>query len=311
MRILIVEDSSTDRKLLRYLLESRFQQEAKFRETDTLEGALKYLRQGNIDCVLLDLSLPDSAGRETFQKIHTQFPSVPKVIMTSTKNRQLALELIRDGASDYIVKNYADEETLFSRIMFSIEKERRSIRVPPVDADYVRRLETASASMKSAHESGQVGAANQYAMETTAAIADISHRMFAEIQKVSIEMSTQGARQERLLSQVQVIDNALFHGENDKPSLVSQVQVLDHKVRSVVSDIRELRLEQDENRQSVVGLEIDRARNQTRREMRSLWDSNKTKIIVAVITTVTAFLGTITTIWLAGSSQESNQSNKK
>lgn len=129
-RILIVEDSPTDREILRYLLEDQFKSEAKFREASSLATAFRYLELGNIDCVVLDLQLPDSAGRETFQKINERFPDIPTIVMTHNKDRALAIDMIKMGAADYVLKDYTNPEDIFRRIIFAVEKHHRSVRMP-------------------------------------------------------------------------------------------------------------------------------------------------------------------------------------
>ena len=166
MKILIVEDNPSDRELLKFALEERFQKEAKFREATTLELAKTYLMRGDIDCVILDLQLPDSAGRGTFKALSSQFPQVPIIVMTHDKNRDLALETIRDGAADYVVKNYTDPEELFRRVLFAVEKHRRSFTVPPEAAADVHRLEKARARMLTAQRSGEHTAVQASAVET-------------------------------------------------------------------------------------------------------------------------------------------------
>src|SRR5512142_2281922 len=122
LRILIVDDSAADRALLKYLIEDHLSYEAKFREATTLETAFRYLDSGNIDCVLLDLQLPDSAGKETFTKIIERYPDVPIVILTHNRDRDLAIDMIRSGASDYILKTYTEgSDEVCRRILYAIE----------------------------------------------------------------------------------------------------------------------------------------------------------------------------------------------
>lgn len=123
MRILIVEDSSADRELLLELLQQNFMTEAKFREAYNLSMALDYLSQWDFDCVLLDLNLPDSVGWDTFQDIHISHPRIPIVVVTHNKSQKLALQLIREGACDVIVKDYTDPTTVFQRILFAVERD--------------------------------------------------------------------------------------------------------------------------------------------------------------------------------------------
>jgi uncharacterized membrane protein/AmiR/NasT family two-component response regulator len=125
MNILVVEDNADDRKLFRYMLESRFSTEVvRIQEAHTLEKALDVLCQGGIDCIILDLNLPDSTGKATFTQLHERYYHIPIIVMTHTKDRQLAIEMVQSGASDYIFKQFTDEEELFNRILLTIERHQ-------------------------------------------------------------------------------------------------------------------------------------------------------------------------------------------
>lgn len=130
MKILIVDHDSEQREVLRHLLEARFQQQAKLREADCLKTAFGYLARGDVDCIVLDLHLPDSDGRATFHALREQYPEVPIVVMTNNEDRSLALDMIKAGASDYLIKNYTNDEEAFRRILFAVEQQRRGLKVP-------------------------------------------------------------------------------------------------------------------------------------------------------------------------------------
>jgi len=231
MKILIVEDSRSERELLKYLLESRFQAAAKFREAQNLETAYQYLSRGDIDCVILDLQLPDSTGKETFEKLTEKFPEVPVVVMTNNKDRNLALEMIQHGAQEFIIKNFTDEEELFRRVLFAIEKHRRTVRVLPEEAASVHRLERASARMLTAQE--QQKDIQTTTVETTHAVADLSRRMFTEIQKVSHLVTRQGALLEHTQGTTDRLKTEILEGYPDRPSIKSQVERLSTRVEQL------------------------------------------------------------------------------
>lgn len=130
MKILIVDHDSAQREVLRHLLEARFQQQAKLRDADCLQTAFGYLARGDVDCIVLDLHLPESDGRATFLALRQQYPEVPIVVMTNNEDRSLALDMIKAGASDYLIKNYTNDEEAFRRILFAVEQQRRGIKVP-------------------------------------------------------------------------------------------------------------------------------------------------------------------------------------
>lgn len=276
MRLLIVEDNPTDKELLRFLLESRFPpQETKFLEATRLSEALLLLGSEPVDAIVLDLTLPDSTGKETFLALQEAHPDVAIIVMTHNKDRDLAVELIRDGAADFVIKNYTDEEELFRRIMFAIEKHRRTVRVPPENAESVHKLERMRARLDSAHERGSITEIRDMTVQTTSAMANLTHQTFAEIQKL-------GTQQLHLLETVENLDKELLRGHSGRPSMRSQVDLLTHRVGSVESKVREL--EDDQN-------SAENTQRQTVLQLEQTKMTNRTKVLVAIL----ALLGVLAT----------------
>jgi DNA-binding NarL/FixJ family response regulator len=282
MRILIVEDSATDRQLLRYLLEDRFQNEAKFREAGNLETAVRYLEGGNIDCVVLDLQLPDSVGRETFEKLIARFPDVPIIVMTHNKDRELALDMIKAGAADYIIKSYTNEEDIFRRIVFAVEKHSRNVRTSADNAATMHKLDRAKANMLTAHSSGEHVAIRNTTIEATTAIADVSKSLFTELQAISNKLTLQNARQESVEKIVEALDRELLKGHSNRPSMRSQVDLIDHRLTANERKTTELssNMKEAEDNQRMSTVQI------TQTKM-----TNQTKALVGVLT----FLGVVVT----------------
>lgn len=236
MRILIVEDSPTDRELLRCLLEPQLEN-AEFLEASDLHRAHQILDQGPVDCILLDLQLPDSTGRETFEKLMDRAPDLPIIVMTNNKDRALALDMIQAGAADFVIKDYTDAEGLFRRILFAVEKHLRSVRMIPEDAELVHRLERAQAKMITSHQEhkGSKGFCPMHdkTLTTTAAMADVTKNTFAGLQTVAARVQEAKVHQENMAKTVARLNEALLVGTLDKLSLVSRVEQLDHRVENI------------------------------------------------------------------------------
>lgn len=128
MKILIVEDNPSDRELLTFALQDHFKTEAKFREARTLQEADSYLKHGQVDCIILDLGLPDSAGLDTFLRLYVSYPHIPIVIMSQNSSVKLATELIKAGAEDFILKDYTNTTAIFRRVLFAVERNERNRR---------------------------------------------------------------------------------------------------------------------------------------------------------------------------------------
>lgn len=277
-----MEDTPSDRELLRYLLEDRFKSEAKFREASTLEEALSYLARGNTDCIILDLQLPDSTGKDTFKRINERYPGIPIIVMTHNRDRQLAIDMIQEGAADYVLKAYTDEEELFRRVIFAIEKHRRSIRMPPDHVSSINRVERAKANMLTAHQSGQHSAIRDMTVETTSALADLSRKLFAEVQKISNSMAQYVAQQEHVAKTVDTLDRELLRGHSGRPSMRSQVDLMAHRLDEVENEVQGV---QDKFKSQ------EQAKQAEALQMKQTKMSDRTKVIIAIF----ALLGAIAT----------------
>lgn len=126
IKILLIEDTPADAHIIQEVLAS--DQEATFEVThvDRLAAGLRALATTAIDLVLLDLHLPDSRELESLVKLKAHAPRVPVVVLTASDEKQMAAELLRNGAQDYLVKGYVQVyRNLLSRsIRYAIERKR-------------------------------------------------------------------------------------------------------------------------------------------------------------------------------------------
>jgi diguanylate cyclase (GGDEF)-like protein/PAS domain S-box-containing protein len=98
-----------------------------------LSDGLERLGKKGIAAVLLELSLPDSGGIETFDKLFTAAPDVPILILGGNANEALAKEAVRRGAQDYLLPGHLDSYSLQRALRNAIE--RRAVE----DALYVEK----------------------------------------------------------------------------------------------------------------------------------------------------------------------------
>jgi len=124
-RILLVEDDPDDVWILRNLLGDRWDGPFELVHVELLADALRCLGASKIDVILLDLSLPDSQGVETFLHIHAHAPQTPIVILTGLDDRAAALRCVQAGAEDYLVKGQVDDELLVRSLRYAMERTRR------------------------------------------------------------------------------------------------------------------------------------------------------------------------------------------
>src|ERR1700688_3006296 len=88
-----------------------------------LSDAVTRLNKGGIDAVLLELSLPDSHGIETFDKLFTAAPDVPILILGGNANEALAKQAVGRGAQDYLPPGHRDSYSLSRALRNAIERK--------------------------------------------------------------------------------------------------------------------------------------------------------------------------------------------
>lgn len=126
LNILLVEDNPADSRLIRETLaDSGAASLFNITEARTLAEALRDASSGDYDIILLDLSLPDTTGLDTFLKVNKTFPATPIVVLTGLDDETFAANAVRAGAQDYLVKGQVDSSLLVRAIRFALERKRR------------------------------------------------------------------------------------------------------------------------------------------------------------------------------------------
>ena len=89
----------------------------------TLMAGRERLAEGKTDLILLDLSLPDSHGMDTFRTIRRLAPELPVVILTGRDDQELGVQTIREGGQDYLVKGQATPQLMDKIILYAVERK--------------------------------------------------------------------------------------------------------------------------------------------------------------------------------------------
>ena len=124
IKVLLIEDDPAYTGLLRRTLSKEKSPQFDLESASGLQAGLERLGQGGTDVILLDLSLPDSQGLDTFHRVHTQAPAVPILILSGCEDERLALEAVAKGAQDYLVKGQVDGKMLSRVMRYAIERKR-------------------------------------------------------------------------------------------------------------------------------------------------------------------------------------------
>jgi signal transduction histidine kinase/HPt (histidine-containing phosphotransfer) domain-containing protein len=132
--VLLVEDSEADARLL---LEALREANGRFRvrHVETLEDALGCIRSDPLpDTILLDLSLPDSRGIETLDRVIAAAPHLPILVLTGLDDEAIATEAIRKGAQDYLVKGEVNGLLVRRAIRYARQRKQMEEELKKADA---------------------------------------------------------------------------------------------------------------------------------------------------------------------------------
>ncbi|CAA6603459.1 PAC domain protein [Rhodospirillaceae bacterium LM-1] len=125
IRVLVVEDNPGDAALIRYSLAESGPGKFDISHAPSLAEAVERLAEVSPDVILLDLSLPDSYGLETVKRIlELSPPKAAVVVLSGLDDEELALEAVKQGAQDYLVKGRSDGDVLRRAIRYAIERQR-------------------------------------------------------------------------------------------------------------------------------------------------------------------------------------------
>lgn len=128
VRILLIEDTMEDARLIQEALVAEQGSAAAFQLTHAiaLEPGLRHLANNETDVVLLDLNLPDSVGLGSVVRVRERSPGVPILVLTASDDTAIAVEAVKRGAEDYLVKGHVQVyPNLLSRaIRYALERQR-------------------------------------------------------------------------------------------------------------------------------------------------------------------------------------------
>jgi len=125
IKVLLIEDNPGDARLIRECLSDGGKIKFDMEYVDQLSSGLDRLTKGEIEIILLDLSLPDSEGVDTFAEVYSNTAAVPVIILTGTDDETLAINLLQKGAQDYLVKGQFDSNLLVRSIRYAIERKQK------------------------------------------------------------------------------------------------------------------------------------------------------------------------------------------
>src|SRR6201993_951769 len=121
LRILSLEDGAADAELVRDTLELEGLA-CTLTRVETEPGFVAALQQGAFDLILADYTLPSFDGLSALRIARQQRPDLPFIFVSGTMGEEVAIESLKIGASDYVLK------TRLSRLVPSVQRALREAR---------------------------------------------------------------------------------------------------------------------------------------------------------------------------------------
>lgn len=129
IQVLLVEDNPLDARSLQRFLERSQHTTFETSHVTDLSAALVALQERSFDCILLDLSLPDSHGLVGVDLLLERASTVPIVVLTGLDDPQTATEAVERGAQDYLTKQSLDAELVNRSIRYAIARRSNETRL--------------------------------------------------------------------------------------------------------------------------------------------------------------------------------------
>lgn len=134
-RVLLVEDDPGDAFLVRELL-AEVNSPIELTVAESVAEAVRLGQLASVDCVLLDLQLPDLAGKDPLDALRALRREAPPYcaicVLTGLDDEHLGAEAMAEGAQDYLLKGAVDGELLTRAVRYSVERrraERNAVRL--------------------------------------------------------------------------------------------------------------------------------------------------------------------------------------
>ncbi|HMC63292.1 MAG TPA: response regulator [Candidatus Solibacter sp.] len=124
LSVLLIEDEPDAARLIQHVLSRGGGAPVSVEWAGDLRTGLARLAEGDFQAVLLDLNLPDSSGFETFACVRERAADKAVIVLTGHDDEELALQTVRAGADEYLIKSDIRDRFLAQRIRYAVERNR-------------------------------------------------------------------------------------------------------------------------------------------------------------------------------------------
>ncbi len=123
LKLLLIEENPGDAVLIRSLLDETTSSQLDLQHVETLGAGIKKIGEENFHAIIADLDLPDSNGIDTLRRLVLASDNLPVIVMTHCDDDPAAVEMVKFGAQDYLVKGQSDGALILKTVRYAIERK--------------------------------------------------------------------------------------------------------------------------------------------------------------------------------------------
>jgi signal transduction histidine kinase len=116
--------------------------------TQNLSETLERLNSKDFDIILLNMELSDSSGIDTVEKINSKSPHTPVLVITEPLDEETAVEAIKKGADDYLIKGKVFKDVLGRSIYYALERRKEHDKAEKRLAKLIEDLQSVNKELK-------------------------------------------------------------------------------------------------------------------------------------------------------------------
>jgi len=148
INVLIIDHNPDDARVLQQLLNSSEVGKFVVECIHNLQDGLQRLKKGGVDVLLLDLSMHESQGLNTFLTVRKETDNIPIIVLTGLDEHAVALEAVKLGAQDYLVKRDLNSNWLSRALLYSIERFTANTEIKKLNEELVKARDEALAAAR-------------------------------------------------------------------------------------------------------------------------------------------------------------------
>ncbi|WP_028579916.1 PAS domain S-box protein [Desulfogranum japonicum] len=188
--VLLIEDNPADIRLIREHFSECTPGTFTLNIVESLRAGLEILGKEEVDVILLDLSLPDSQGFETFLNVQNRYPEIPIIILTGFDDEALAIKAVKEGAQDYLSKGHVSSHLLARSTRYAIERKRTEEALRRVGDKLELRVQERTAELEKANEELRREVLERHRAEKAILVSEEKYRRLFEDSRDAIAIVT-------------------------------------------------------------------------------------------------------------------------